>query len=95
MQVIRHEPWHVPGPFAVTIGAYDGVHLGHRAVIQMLADRARELSTPDEPVRTALVTFDRHPAEIIRPGQPAQRLPLPHPMPVRQRRLSRRTPRPA
>ncbi|MCB0975388.1 MAG: bifunctional riboflavin kinase/FAD synthetase [Actinobacteria bacterium] len=67
MQVIRHEPWYVPGPFAVTIGAYDGVHLGHRAVIQMLADRARELSTPDEPVRTALVTFDRHPAEIIRP----------------------------
>lgn len=67
MQVIRHEPWHVPGRFAVTIGAYDGVHLGHRAVIEVLAERARALSTPDEPVRTALVTFDRHPAEIVRP----------------------------
>jgi riboflavin kinase/FMN adenylyltransferase len=47
---------------AVTIGAYDGVHLGHRAVIstvRRLAD-ARGLCT-------AVVTFDRHPASVVRP----------------------------
>lgn len=46
----------------VTIGAYDGVHLGHRAVIAEVMDLARgrgEFST--------VVTFDRHPAQVIRP----------------------------
>jgi riboflavin kinase/FMN adenylyltransferase len=47
---------------AVTIGAYDGVHAGHRAIIaevQAVA-AARELAT-------AVVTFDRHPAMVVRP----------------------------
>jgi riboflavin kinase/FMN adenylyltransferase len=46
----------------VTIGAYDGVHRGHQAVLRLvreLAD-ARGLSS-------ACVTFDRHPAEVVRP----------------------------
>jgi len=46
----------------VTIGAYDGVHLGHRAVIEEvrnLADTRGALS--------AMVTFDRHPAQVVRP----------------------------
>jgi riboflavin kinase/FMN adenylyltransferase len=47
---------------AVTIGAYDGVHLGHRAVIASL----RQLAA-DRDLRTAVVTFDRHPASIVRP----------------------------
>lgn len=47
---------------AVTIGAYDGVHRGHRAVIS----RVRELAT-DRGLRTAVVTFDRHPAAVVRP----------------------------
>src|SRR4051794_40597801 len=51
-----------PGGSAVTIGAYDGVHLGHRAVIQEVRNRAEELGCP-----TALVTFDRHPATVVRP----------------------------
>lgn len=47
---------------AVTIGAYDGVHLGHRAVI----DRVRaEAATRD--LSSAVVTFDRHPASVVRP----------------------------
>ena len=41
----------------VTIGAYDGVHLGHRAVIAEVKLRAAELGA-----RSAVVTFDRHPA---------------------------------
>ncbi len=47
---------------AVTIGAYDGVHLGHRAVIAEVRHRATELG-----VRSAVVTFDRHPAMVVRP----------------------------
>src|SRR3954453_13024675 len=51
-----------PQGSAVTIGAYDGVHLGHRAVIanvqRLPAERA---------LSTAVVTFDRHPASVVRP----------------------------
>jgi riboflavin kinase/FMN adenylyltransferase len=50
------------GGTAVTIGAYDGVHRGHRAVIgrvkRLAAERGHE---------TAVVTFDRHPASVVRP----------------------------
>jgi riboflavin kinase/FMN adenylyltransferase len=47
---------------AVTIGAYDGVHVGHRAVIASLRQLAAERD-----LRTAVVTFDRHPASVVRP----------------------------
>jgi riboflavin kinase/FMN adenylyltransferase len=47
---------------AVTIGAYDGVHLGHRHLISELRRRADERD-----LATALVTFDRHPATVVRP----------------------------
>ena len=46
----------------VTIGAYDGVHLGHRAVIEEVRSRASTLGCP-----TAVVTFDSHPAAVVRP----------------------------
>ena len=47
---------------AVAIGAFDGVHLGHQAVLRLVHDlaRARGLSA-------TVLTFDRHPAEIVRP----------------------------
>jgi riboflavin kinase/FMN adenylyltransferase len=47
---------------AVTIGAYDGVHLGHRAVIATVRRHA-----DDRNLSTAVVTFDRHPASVVRP----------------------------
>lgn len=64
MQVIRGTgPCPTPlGPSAVTIGAYDGVHLGHRAVIATV----RRLAT-ERGLQTVVVTFDRHPATIVRP----------------------------
>jgi riboflavin kinase/FMN adenylyltransferase len=47
---------------AVTIGAFDGVHLGHQAVLRLVRDLA------DARALTATVlTFDRHPAEVVRP----------------------------
>ena len=50
------------GGSVVTIGAYDGVHLGHRTLIE----RVRKLAA-DRGVASALVTFDQHPARLVRP----------------------------
>lgn len=47
---------------AVTIGAFDGVHRGHRQVISNLRSIAAERD-----LRTVVVTFDRHPASVVRP----------------------------
>lgn len=46
----------------VTIGAYDGVHLGHQAVIADVRRLAAERGA-----RSAVITFDRHPASVVRP----------------------------
>jgi len=61
---------------ALTIGAYDGVHVGHRQVIAEL----RRLATERSMIST-VVTFDRHPASVVRPESapllltdPAQKL---------------------
>jgi riboflavin kinase/FMN adenylyltransferase len=51
-----------PTGSVVTIGAFDGVHLGHQALLRMVRKRAAERALP-----TALVTFDRHPAQVVRP----------------------------
>jgi riboflavin kinase/FMN adenylyltransferase len=51
-----------PAGSVVTIGAFDGVHLGHQALLRLVRDRAAERGLP-----TALVTFDRHPAQLVRP----------------------------
>ncbi|MEV4492635.1 bifunctional riboflavin kinase/FAD synthetase [Micromonospora coxensis] len=56
----------VPGGWGrsvVTIGVFDGVHKGHQATIGHAVARARELG-----VRSVVVTFDPHPAEVVRPG---------------------------
>jgi riboflavin kinase / FMN adenylyltransferase len=49
---------------AVAIGNFDGVHLGHRRIIERLLQRAREVHGP------ALVfTFDPHPVRLLRPHE--------------------------
>jgi len=58
----------MPGT-AVTIGAYDGVHLGHRALLRDLSERARA-----EGLSTVVVTFDRHPASVVRPESAPRQL---------------------
>ena len=65
MQVLRdEETWpRPPEGTALTIGAYDGVHRGHQAVISQVRRLAGERG-----LRTAVVTFDRHPASVVRPG---------------------------
>ncbi len=56
------------GRCVLTIGVFDGVHRGH----QLLIGRAVELAA-EHRVPSVLVTFDPHPAEVVRPGShPAQ-----------------------
>ncbi len=47
----------------VTIGFFDGVHMGHRAVFARTVDASRERG-----LRPVAITFDRHPREILNPG---------------------------
>ena len=52
----------LPGPLFLAIGVFDGVHLGHQAVISTSARHAKEAGgTP------VVVTFDPHPAKVLRP----------------------------
>jgi riboflavin kinase / FMN adenylyltransferase len=46
-------------PTAVTVGVFDGVHLGHRTLIERLRDTG---------LVPAVLTFDPHPAEVLAPG---------------------------
>jgi riboflavin kinase / FMN adenylyltransferase len=57
-----------PGGSAVTVGAYDGVHIGHQRLIEHLREVAARRG-----LATGVVTFDRHPALVVRP-QSAPRL---------------------
>jgi riboflavin kinase/FMN adenylyltransferase len=50
------------GPSAVTVGKFDGVHAGHRAIIAAL-----ETVAAHRGLTTVVVTFDRNPLSIIRP----------------------------
>ncbi len=50
------------GPTIVTVGNFDGVHCGHRTVIETVLQRARARNA-----RAVLVTFDPHPAQVLRP----------------------------
>ncbi|MEU8324885.1 bifunctional riboflavin kinase/FAD synthetase [Nonomuraea sp. NPDC048881] len=53
----------------VTIGVYDGVHRGHRKVIERTVELARERGA-----RSVAVTFEPHPDEVVRPGTRRARL---------------------
>lgn len=46
-----------------TVGTFDGVHRGHRLVLERLAARAKERGLP-----AVLVTFDPHPLEVVNPA---------------------------
>jgi riboflavin kinase/FMN adenylyltransferase len=63
MEVLHHPGDCATGrACAVTIGAYDGVHIGHRLVIE----RVRRVAA-EQDLASAVVTFDQHPAYVVRP----------------------------
>jgi len=53
----------------VTIGTYDGIHLGHRALLDRLKEHATRLSAP-----TVVLTFEPTPREYLSPEAPPARL---------------------
>jgi len=52
------------GETVVTIGMFDGVHRGHRRIISVAHEEARDLG-----LRCVVFTFDRHPLEVLSPGK--------------------------
>src|SRR5438094_16250 len=65
MQIVRGLESFPPdaGPSAVALGAFDGIHLGHRAILGTAVTHARSGK-----LRALACTFDRHPMEVPPPG---------------------------
>lgn len=57
------------GPAVITLGVFDGVHMGHRRVVQETERAAREGG-----VSSVALVFSPHPDEVLRPGTPVERL---------------------
>ncbi|MDO9039991.1 MAG: adenylyltransferase/cytidyltransferase family protein, partial [Bacteroidota bacterium] len=53
----------------LTIGTFDGVHLGHRKIIASLHDLAKTING-----ESVIFTFDPHPRKVVAPGETTLRL---------------------
>ena len=64
MIVLRGHPfeWEVSGPTAVTVGVFDGVHVGHQLILTDLVTHARKHG-----LLSSVVTFDPHPLRFLAP----------------------------
>ncbi|TXF12047.1 bifunctional riboflavin kinase/FAD synthetase [Pelomicrobium methylotrophicum] len=69
MVICRGIPRASIGPLALTIGNFDGVHLGHQAVFSRLVAVSRALGAP-----ACVMTFEPHPREFFAPEQAPTRL---------------------
>ena len=69
MRVFRGIPARADVPIALTIGNFDGVHLGHRAMIARLEEVAHRQGLP-----VAVMTFEPQPQEFFAPDQAPARL---------------------
>jgi riboflavin kinase/FMN adenylyltransferase len=69
MQIFRTIPAQTSHSRVLAIGNFDGVHLGHRALLERLAADARRLGLPP-----AVMTFEPHPRELFAPDQAPARL---------------------
>jgi riboflavin kinase/FMN adenylyltransferase len=68
-------------PSTVTVGAFDGIHLAHQALLRRVKECAAQHGTV-----SAVVTFDPHPAAVIAPGR---KLSLLTPLPIKLELISR------
>jgi riboflavin kinase/FMN adenylyltransferase len=69
MQVFRHFNRPDNAPLALAIGKFDGVHLGHKALLKGLVATARARG-----LIAAVMTFEPHPLEFFRPAQAPARI---------------------
>ena len=69
MQVLRHFPKQAAYPVALAIGNFDGVHLGHQALLRRLIETAKSQN-----LKSAVMTFEPHPREFFAPEQAPARL---------------------
>jgi riboflavin kinase/FMN adenylyltransferase len=69
MRVFRTLPAATSSPVALTIGNFDGVHIGHQAMLACLTAAARKLGVPP-----CVMTFEPHPREFFAPDQAPTRL---------------------
>lgn len=69
MRVFRGHLRPVPAPVVLAIGNFDGVHLGHAALLKRLAELASQTS-----LATMVLTFEPHPREFFDPASAPARL---------------------
>jgi riboflavin kinase / FMN adenylyltransferase len=69
MQVFRHLPHQQVKPLALAIGNFDGMHLGHQALLNKLCDCADTKN-----LIPAVMTFEPHPREFFTPLNAPARL---------------------
>ena len=69
MQVLRHIPTTLQAPCALAIGNFDGMHLGHQALLEKLVETAKSLE-----IDSAVMTFEPHPREFFNPDSAPARL---------------------
>lgn len=69
MQVYRGIPARAAQSSVLTIGNFDGVHLGHQALLKLLRDKARSCALPG-----VVLTFEPHPREFFAPAEAPARL---------------------
>jgi len=66
---VEPEHWARGGDCILTIGNFDGVHLGHRSLLAKVRQESTKLAKPG-----VLLTFDPHPLQVLRPDFHFQRL---------------------
>lgn len=62
MQILRDDLSAFEGETVLTIGKFDGLHLGHQELLARIGSRAAAAG-----VKSGMVTFDPHPARVLRP----------------------------
>ncbi|OGV75820.1 MAG: riboflavin biosynthesis protein RibF [Methylotenera sp. RIFCSPLOWO2_02_FULL_45_14] len=69
MRMFRHIPASLQQPCALAIGNFDGLHLGHQALLNKLTQTAKTLN-----LTSAVMTFEPHPREFFTPESAPARL---------------------
>jgi len=69
MRILRYAATHSAVPAALTLGNFDGVHLGHRAMLSMVMRAAQ-----DRQLTSCVMTFEPHPRDFFAPERAPARL---------------------